>query len=312
MLRILPLVWASAALFAQPAPQPQEPQAPPDVDEALRARVSEFVNYHVTGEYRKAEALVAADSKDIFYERAKPRYLSCKGIASIRYSENFTHAYVIALCRTPVFFAATDNEDANEADAVIPGGPPLLPIPMMWKIEDGKWCWYLDRALDRLSPFGRMGAPATGQGLPPGTVLPSVSVPPGMRLPPAPGDPAAEQDATMRAAIAAVGRNIPVTEATMGQVDPEKLHHVKLAPTEITMKPGSSANVRVSNDAAEQRILMIVGGLADVEAKLESTHLDGGRSTTLNLKAGKDARSGTLNVVVLSTGEMLPLQVTVK
>ncbi len=308
MLRLWILVLFAAALLAQPARDSADP-APPEVDQALRSRVTEFLNHHVTGEFRKAEALVAEDSKDIFYNRNKPRYLGCKGIVSIRYSEHFTKAYVTALCTIPAMIQGGGSELQDDGQPQIPMGPPTVPIPATWKLENGKWCWYLDKEMDRMTPFGMLPAMPPGQATAPGAILPMVNLPPGMAAPAQPQS-SGEDAAGIRAAIQAV--HIPVTAAALGPVAPEALHHVKFEPAEVTLQAGGSAKVKISNDAEDVRSLMVLGQLAGIEAKLESTNVKGGESTSLNLKAAEGAKSGTLNVVVVSTGEMLALPITIK
>ncbi len=308
MFRLPIFAVFAAVLFGQTAQKPAEPQAPPKVDLALRARVTEFLNYHVTGEFRKAEALVARDSKDIFYNRAKPRYMGCKGISSIRYSEHFTKAYVTAFCTLPVVIQPSDNELQADGTPQVPVGAPTVPLPSMWKLERGKWCWYIDKELDRRSPFGIMPTMPTGQPTAPGAVLPMVSLPPGMTAPAPPQE--TPMDPGIEAAIRAV--HVPVTAASIGKVSEEALHHVKLEPATVTMKAGASAKVKISNDAGDARQLMLLGGLAGIDAKLDSAVVKGGESTTLNLKASEAAKSATLNVVVVTTGEMLPLAITIQ
>jgi len=315
MLRLSTLVLFAAVLQAQPAKNSADSPAPPEVDQALRARVTAFLNYHITGEFRKAEALVAEDTKDDFYIRAKPRYMGCKGIARIRYSENYTKAYVTAVCVMPVLIQPTDNELQDDGTPYVPTGPPTVPIPSTWKLENGQWCWYIDKEMDRKTPFGTLPPAPTGVPMPPGAVLPMVNLPPGMTAPvppPAAGAPPAgtADDAGIRAAIQAV--HIPVTAASLGNVPEEALHHVKLEPAEVTLKVGTAAKIKISNDADDLRLLMVLGQLAGIEAKLDSTKLGGGDSTNLNLKATEEAKSGTLNVVVVSTGEMLPLKITIR
>src|ERR1700730_11464976 len=78
----------TASLFNKP---------PADVDLALRARISEFYEYHVKGEFHKAEGLVAEDTKEYFYDHDKPKYLSFE-ISKIDYSDGFTKAKAIILC----------------------------------------------------------------------------------------------------------------------------------------------------------------------------------------------------------------------
>jgi hypothetical protein len=314
MLRLLTPVLFSAVLIAQPVKNSADPQPPANVDKALRARVSEFLNYHVTGEFRKAEALVADDSKDVFYDRAKPRYISCKGIANIRYSDHFSKAYVTAMCVMPVLIQPTDNEQQADGQPQVPIGPPTVPLPSTWKLENGKWCWYLDKEMDRSSPFGMMPSMQMGQGMAPGSVLPMVGMPPGMTAPTPPAGLSTPQgsmmDPGMLAAIRAV--HVPVTAASVGAVSPEALHHVKLDMSTITLEVGESVKVKISNDAGDSRQVMLLGQLAGIEPKLESNTIKGGESTTLNVKATAGAKSATVNLVVVDTGEMLALPVTIK
>lgn len=313
MHRLSALVLFAAVLLAQPA---KDAAAPPEVDRALRARVTEFLDYHIRGEFRKAEALVAEDTKETFYNRNKPRYMGCKGIAEIRYSAKFTKAYVIGLCTVPMMIQPTTGETEADGQPPAPMGPPTAPIPMTWKLENGKWVWYLDPEMDRRSPFGILPAAPVPTGLAPGAVLPMVTPPAGMGLPPAPSDfggapPASTADPGMLAAIQAAGR-VPVTAATFGDVAPEALHHVKLEKSEIAIRAGGSAQVKISNDADDTRQLMVLGQLAGIEAKLEAPTVKGNASINLNLKATEGAKSGVLNIVVATTGEMLPVQITVK
>src|ERR1035438_2690217 len=140
MTRSTLLLLCAVACLAQ---TPKEPAKPPaDVDQALRARVREFIQDHVTGEFRKAEALVAEDTKDLFYNRNKPRYLQFVEIARIDYSANFTKATATVMVVSPEMIAGWG------------GGPPTIPIPTTWKIENGKWCYYLEPEAFLRTPFG--------------------------------------------------------------------------------------------------------------------------------------------------------------
>ena len=99
------------------------------------------------GKFRKAEGLVAEESKDRFYASAKPHYLSYE-VSRIEYSEGFTHAKVLLMCETYL---------------PIPGlmdRPTKIPVGGDWKLEDGEWSWYV--ALVRDTPFGKMRAPQGG------------------------------------------------------------------------------------------------------------------------------------------------------
>ena len=67
-------VWCSA-VFAQ-TPTDVFHKAPPHVDEALRTRVSQFLQAHVDGKFRNAIDLVADNSKDFYFAMEKRKYLS--------------------------------------------------------------------------------------------------------------------------------------------------------------------------------------------------------------------------------------------
>lgn len=119
-------------------------KAPPEVDNALRARVSQFYQAHMDGKFRQAEPLVCEESKDFFYEMPKRRYLSFD-ITKIEYSESFTHAKVVTLA---------EIEWTDPRVGRIKVKPP---IPTTWKVENGQWCWYQKQGPQEMeTPFGTM------------------------------------------------------------------------------------------------------------------------------------------------------------
>lgn len=130
MYRIALCALLAAAAFAQTdVPPPEKP--PVDVDQALRDRATEFYTLLKNQEYRKAEALVAEDTKDYYYAGPKPEIHNFE-IVGIEYSEHFTHATVTTKCTEPV---------------VVAGFPPsvlTLKIPTLWKVENGLWVVYED------------------------------------------------------------------------------------------------------------------------------------------------------------------------
>ena len=117
-------------------------KAPPSVDDALRARVNEFYQYHVDKKFRKADALVAEESKDMFYAALKQEPLSFK-INEIQYEENFTKAKVMSLLKV---------------DRGVPFGGGIvrmdLPVQSYWKVIDGQWFFYLPERPCRPTPMG--------------------------------------------------------------------------------------------------------------------------------------------------------------
>ena len=135
------------ACFAADSPKP-----PARVDKALRERISEFYQLHVNGEFRKAEALVAADTRDFYYTINKPKYLDYE-IVSIDYSDHFTRAKAIVKCKEHVMAEGFNG-------VALP-----FNIPSNWKLEKGKWYWYVDQKAPVQTPFGMMFPPG-GQATP--------------------------------------------------------------------------------------------------------------------------------------------------
>lgn len=108
---------------------------PPEVDQALRERCTEFFTYHSDNEthkpqFRKAYELVADDFKDFYFTGHKQAYKSFK-IDSIKYTDNFTKAKV-QLTTEVVWEIRMHRQVAKVTTSAA------------WKIQDGKWFWYDD------------------------------------------------------------------------------------------------------------------------------------------------------------------------
>ena len=95
MLRMTLAALVCTAALAQNASEIFN-KPPEKVDEALRARITEFYQDHLAGKFREAESLVAEDTKDFFYNTNKPRYLGFS-IQKIEYSDHFTKAKAMLL-----------------------------------------------------------------------------------------------------------------------------------------------------------------------------------------------------------------------
>ncbi len=157
MLRLSTFLLYSAILFAQTSDTPFD-KPPAAVDKALRARITEFYEDHVKGDFRKAESLVAPDTKEFFYSHNKPSYLSFE-IRQIQYSEKFTRARAVVVCEQYVMLPGFANK------------PLKVPTPSTWKLVKGKWYWYVDQDAARQSPFGKMTAGTQpGNGLIPAVI----------------------------------------------------------------------------------------------------------------------------------------------
>lgn len=157
-------IWVLALWLAQ-GPADIFQQAPPDVDGALRDRVTKFYQAHVEGKFRQADQYVAEDSKDYFFEARKPRYKQFE-FSRVTYSDNFTRAKVTVI---------------SETEILIPIGgmkvPAKIPITSTWKLEKGLWYWYHPPEPQTVvTPFGVMkpgpepkgGAVLGEEGLPKG------------------------------------------------------------------------------------------------------------------------------------------------
>jgi|SRR5579871_54911 len=134
---------------------------PQDVDEALRARITQFYQAQVDGKARRAEEIVAEDSKDFFYNMAKPKFLSFE-IRDISYSDNFTKAKVTMVMEMYIMMPGFE------------GKPMKVPGPTLWKIENGKWCWYITDEILHATPFGKMTDSGKGSPDSVGLTRPSV------------------------------------------------------------------------------------------------------------------------------------------
>ena len=141
-------------------------KAPPDVEEALRARITAFYQAHVDKKFRQADEYVAQDTKDFYYEANKPAYLAFE-IGKITYSDNFTKAKAVVSCK--IRFPIPGFENA----------PVMAPVPSTWKLENGQWYWYVDQKTGRDTPFGVM-PPAAGAS--PAGGFPSLAAAPSVEM----------------------------------------------------------------------------------------------------------------------------------
>jgi len=130
-------LYAQADLFSK---------APPDVDQALRARVSKFYQAHVDGKPRVAMSIVAEDTQDLWFDTDKPKYNSFE-ILAIKYAPDFKKADVTV--------AAAQLIKTRFGETVS-----KVPTTTKWRIDDGAWVYYVDKESrgTRDTPFGKMKA----------------------------------------------------------------------------------------------------------------------------------------------------------
>ncbi len=137
-------------------------KAPPEVEDALRARITKFYQLQVDGKGRQAEELVAEDSKDFFYNIAKPKFLSFE-IRDITYSDNFTKAKAMIVVEMYVMMPGFE------------GKPMKVPGSSLWKLDNGQWCWYITQDILETTPFGKMKPGGAPGGLPDQKNAPTVA-----------------------------------------------------------------------------------------------------------------------------------------
>jgi len=154
MRRIWIILGLAVVAFAQKPPK--------KVDEALRTRINEFYQDHVTEQYRKAEQLVAQESRDMFYVREKPKYESFE-IANIEYLDHFRKAKVTV--------TVGEYGHAEGFTGTILKTPSLS----YWKLDHGKWFWYIDPEELKRVGFGPSANAMTKPA--PGAPTPKVEVP---------------------------------------------------------------------------------------------------------------------------------------
>jgi hypothetical protein len=130
------------SLLAQSAPDAID-SAPPPVEQALRAHVTQYFQAYIDGKWRNAERLVAEDSLDAFLGADKDRVQSFE-IVKTHYHENFSKAEVVVVTRR---------------QWVLHGNRMVVPMATttFWKVVDGQWLWYAPpRSTTINSPFGTM------------------------------------------------------------------------------------------------------------------------------------------------------------
>lgn len=147
--------FAGLALFAAHvvAAQSGNPPAaaPPGAEESLRARVTEFYELQRQGKFRASESCVCEDTRDYYYDLGKKSPRSFK-IAKVDFAEGFQSAIVqLTVSAEVAMIGGTFTVDA--------------PVPTQWKLENGKWCFYLTKEQQTATqtPFGKFPVPERGQ-----------------------------------------------------------------------------------------------------------------------------------------------------
>ncbi|MEO5924842.1 MAG: hypothetical protein ABIR70_13565 [Bryobacteraceae bacterium] len=146
---LLPLTLSAQASADYPLP---ESAAPKEVSQALRERVTQFFEYHRGAINRKAIDMVAEDTKDYYFSSGKVLFTNVQ-IMNLDFSKDFQKA-AVRLETTQMWQVGTQSTLAT------------TPVVVTWKMEDGKWVWYLDNQMMSRSatPMGESAPPPTADG----------------------------------------------------------------------------------------------------------------------------------------------------
>ena len=129
------LLFVPTVLFVLPltvCAQAAAPAPPVEVEQALRARVTEFFQDFVDGKFRQAINLVAEDTQDAYFSSPKAEYKGFK-IEGIDFSDNFAKANVLLTMKQIWKLKAEGFLQDTVVDA---------PMTTAWKVENGKWVFY--------------------------------------------------------------------------------------------------------------------------------------------------------------------------
>jgi hypothetical protein len=173
------IFWAAALVsFAQTPPASPSPE----VDKALRSRVTAFFEYEKEGNFRKAYDLVAEESRDYYFSVSKQKGLPFS-IDDVQYADNFSLATVKA--------TVTKQMGLSGQQVEVPSV-----VTTLWKLEKGEWVWYHDPSKDVLLTI--VGALPTA-GLTAGATPPA-------GVSQAPNSSPLPKDVSPRAAVAAASK----------------------------------------------------------------------------------------------------------
>ncbi|HYO80188.1 MAG TPA: hypothetical protein VES20_02210 [Bryobacteraceae bacterium] len=140
---VLTALFGCAIAAAADSPADVFEKAPPHLETALRERLDKFMQAHIAGKFRLAEEVIHEDSKDIYYNSQKTKYIGYE-VVKIAYSEKFTKAQVVT---------AVEMDWVTTRLGKIRVKPPLTTF---WKQDDGQWWWYAIPQTEWKTPFGTM------------------------------------------------------------------------------------------------------------------------------------------------------------
>jgi hypothetical protein len=275
MLRILAFALLATALPAQDSVKPVA-KPPAKVDQALRARVNQFYQDFMKGRFSDAETLVAPETRNYFISIRKEKYTSCE-VKGVDYSDKFKFAQVAAVCERNIMFQG------------FVGHPLKSTVASAWKLEHGKWYWYVDPNAPHVGPMGLLGAlmPRAGAVAPPSS-------------PAQAGQPAPAAAPVVLPTLAAL---------TTPDI---ALHKVSADKQSLALKTGESGGVAFSNSALGAMSVSLYGAPPEgFEVTPTKADLQPNGKATVAVKALEGAKSAVLNFQVFPTGEVISVKVDI-
>ncbi len=118
-------------------------------EQPLRERVQQFYQLQQDKKYREAEAFVADDTKDLYYNGQKANIRGFS-IDRVELLDGNTQAKVTVRLKVLVLMFGAGAQIFD------------MPTPTTWKIENGEWRWYVAEEAKSATPFGKMKTGAGG------------------------------------------------------------------------------------------------------------------------------------------------------
>jgi hypothetical protein len=87
---------------------------------------------------------------------------------------------------------------------------------------------------------------------------------------------------------------------------------VKADKAAVSLAPGETEQVTISNTAQGLMSLALSGAPPGVEVKLDQLDLNAGEKAVLSLRAGTDAKPGVLSIRVEQTNQVIPISISIK
>jgi hypothetical protein len=149
--------------------------------------------------------------------------------------------------------------------------------PFNWKLENGQWMWYVLKDTMFVTPFGRM----------------------------TPADP---KDAASAPPAGGAALRPPAIPASVDQF----FAMIKADKTELTLKPGASGEVTISNGTPGMIIVAVARQFLGAQAKFDISGVPAGGKAVLTVTAGDHPASGVIRLDIKPIGPPIAIKVKIE